>query len=80
MTYRALSHAIQEKLVSIDTKIDSVGDSMSRIEQVTECVHTNIGNVGGQVAHIKDGVSRIQSQGQKAQDGAFLLFSSLTCH
>ncbi len=79
MIYRALSHAIQEKLAIVDMKADSVLHSTNRIEQVIEHVDTNIANVSGQVAHIKDGVSQIQSQGQKAQDGAHLLFSSLTC-
>ena len=78
MTYRALSHTIQEKLDSVDTKVDDVLESTNQIEQVADRVDTNIVNVHGQVAHLINGVSQIQSHGQKTQDGAHLLFSSLT--
>ncbi|SJL10212.1 uncharacterized protein ARMOST_13596 [Armillaria ostoyae] len=69
----ALSHAIQEKLVSVDMKVDGVLDSTNRIEQIAGRVDTNIINVHGQVAHIKDGVSQQQIQMQKAQDDEMLM-------
>ncbi|PBK85135.1 hypothetical protein ARMGADRAFT_1018177 [Armillaria gallica] len=63
-----LSHAIQEKLTIVDTKVDDVLESTNRIERVAGRVDTNIVNVHSQVAHLIDGVSQIQSQGQKTQN------------
>ncbi len=80
MTYRALSHTIQERLDSVDTKVDDVLQSTHRNGEVASRVETKVKEIGGQVGHIIDDVSRIQSRAQKAQDGAHLLFSSLTCH
>ncbi len=77
-TYSKLSHAIQEKLTIVDAKVDDVLESTNRIERVAGRVDTNIVNVRGQVAHLIDGVSQIQSQGQKTQNGAHLSFSSPT--
>ncbi|SJL14282.1 uncharacterized protein ARMOST_17738 [Armillaria ostoyae] len=52
----------------IDTKVNGILDSTNQIEQVTRRVDANVFDIHGQVAHINNGVSQIQSQGEKAQD------------
>ncbi|KAK0435972.1 hypothetical protein EV421DRAFT_1908255 [Armillaria borealis] len=69
----ALSQAINEMLAIVDTKMDGILDSTNRVEQVTNCIGTNILEVRSQVAHINDGVSQQRIQMQKAQDEETLM-------
>ncbi|SJL14313.1 uncharacterized protein ARMOST_17769 [Armillaria ostoyae] len=69
----ALSQAINEILAIVDTKVEGVLDCTNRIEQVTQRVDMNIFKICDQVAHINNGVSHIQSQGQKTEDGDLLM-------
>ncbi|PBK81183.1 hypothetical protein ARMGADRAFT_1091476 [Armillaria gallica] len=76
----ALSHTIQEMLDSVDTKVDDVLQSMHWNGEVASHVETKVKEISSQVGHITNDVSQIQSQVQKAQDDAHLVFLSLTCH
>ncbi|PBK81206.1 hypothetical protein ARMGADRAFT_812790, partial [Armillaria gallica] len=69
----ALSHTIQEMLDSVDTKVDDVLESTHRNGEVTSRVETKVKEIGGQVGHIIDDVSRIQSRAQEAQDEEMLM-------
>ncbi len=80
ITYSALSQAINEMLAIVDTKMAGIVESTNRVEQVMGRVETDIVDIHVKVVHINDHVSQIQSEGKKAQTGAYLLFSSTICH
>lgn len=69
MTHRTLSHAINEMLTTVDTKVDDISDSTKRIKHDVGRVDRNIVKIGGQVTHMNDGILQMQSQIQKLQDG-----------
>ncbi|KAK0432044.1 hypothetical protein EV421DRAFT_1911347 [Armillaria borealis] len=71
--HATLSHAINEMLATVDTKVDDISDSTKRIKHDVDRVDRNVVKIGGQVTHMNDGTLQMQSQMQKFQDDAMLM-------
>ncbi|KAK0219365.1 hypothetical protein EDD85DRAFT_961104 [Armillaria nabsnona] len=71
--HTTLSHAINEMLATVDTKVDDISDSTKRIKHDVGRVDRNIVKIGGQVTHVNDGILQMQSQMQKFQDDEMLM-------
>lgn len=70
MTPRTLSYAINEMLVTVDTKVDNISDSTKRIKHDVGRVDRNIVKIDGQVTRMNDGILQMQ----KFQDGGYISF------
>ncbi|KAK0472466.1 hypothetical protein IW261DRAFT_1570822 [Armillaria novae-zelandiae] len=71
--HATLSHAINEMLTTVDTKVDDISDDTKRIRYDVGRVDRNTVKIGGQVTYMNNEMLRMQNQIQKFQDDEMLM-------